>query len=283
MRVRLDRDTQLCASLSARPGKFGTRFHNFLFEALDLGFAYKAFATSDIAGAIAGLRALGFRGAGISMPFKETCIPLLDELSSEAQAIGAVNTIVQTEGRLHGYNTDVLAVRQLLATRLADERPPFLLRGSGGMARAILHALHQAGFREGTVIARNEASGRKLAAKYGWGWEPELPTVSGSGGARYPLLINATPIGMHGTPAPSATAGLPFSLALIAQARWVFESVAVPAETGFLRAARDAGVPIRITGSDILVLQGVEQFVLYTGQRPEPELVERAAAFAFSD
>ena len=80
-------------SLAARPGRFGSRFHNALYEMLGLDFVYKAFTTTDLAAAIGGVRALGIRGCAISMPFKEAVIPLLDRLDASAAAIDSVNTI----------------------------------------------------------------------------------------------------------------------------------------------------------------------------------------------
>jgi shikimate dehydrogenase len=110
MELHINKDTQLCMSLAARPGNFGTRFHNFLHRELGLNFIYKAFTTRDIGSAIGGIRALGIRGCAISMPFKEACIEYLDELDASAKGIMSVNTIVNTDGYLKAYNTDYTAV-----------------------------------------------------------------------------------------------------------------------------------------------------------------------------
>ena len=69
----INKDTQLCMSLSGRPGNFGTTFHNYLYQKLGLNFIYKAFTTTDIESAVKGIRALGMRGCAVSMPFKESC------------------------------------------------------------------------------------------------------------------------------------------------------------------------------------------------------------------
>ncbi len=97
MQMNPNRDTQLCMSLSGRPGNFGLRFHNHLYEQLGLNFYYKAFSSQDLPGAVGGIRALGIRGCGVSMPFKEACIALVDELDASAAAIQSINTIVNTE------------------------------------------------------------------------------------------------------------------------------------------------------------------------------------------
>jgi shikimate dehydrogenase len=270
MELHVNRDTRLCMSLSGRPGNFGTRFQNFLYRELGLNFIYKAFTTQDLLSAIGGIRALGIRGCAISMPFKEACIEFLDELDSSARGIESVNTIVNEGGKLTGYNTDYWAVRSLLQTRKIPPSTRFALRGSGGMAKAVARALSDLGFRDGLIVGRNEATGSALAARDGYRWRREL------GDEKAGLLINVTPIGMSG----GAEAGdLAFSEEAIARTECVFDVVAIPPETPLLRRARALGKPT-ISGAEVIVLQAVEQFVLYTGVRPEPELIDRAAAFA---
>ena len=90
-RPMLNKDTTLCISLAARPSNFGTRFHNFLYDALDLDYVYKAFTTADITAAIGGVRALGIRGCGVSMPWKEEVIALVDEMMPSATAIAMMS------------------------------------------------------------------------------------------------------------------------------------------------------------------------------------------------
>jgi shikimate dehydrogenase len=271
MLLTVNKDTKLCMSLSGRPGNFGTRFQNFLYRELGLDFVYKAFTTQDLPGAIAGIRALGIRGCAISMPFKEACIPLLDSLDSSARGILSVNTIVNDGGRLQGYNTDYVAVAQLLRERQVAPALEFAVLGSGGMAKAVVCALRDAGFARGTVIARNQATGAALARQYGYGWRAELGSD-----ARPGLLVNVTPIGMSGGPEAE---DLAFARETVAAARAVFDVVAIPAETPLIRLARSLGKPC-ISGADVIVLQALEQFALYTGVRPDPSLVAKAAAFA---
>lgn len=266
----ISRDTTLCMSLAARPGQFGTRFHNHLYAALGLDYVYKAFTTTDLPAAIAGIRALGIRGCAISMPFKEACIPLLDALEDSAAAIDAVNTIVNDAGRLRGYNTDYVAVRQLLREHAIDPATPVLLRGSGGMAKAVACALRDAGFGEGIIVARNEAAGRRLAQACGYAWRAEAPAP------RAALLVNVTPIGMAGGAEADTLA---FDEATIEAAARVFDVVALPAETPLIRRARQLGIAT-VSGTEVIVRQALEQFVLYTGVRPDAAQVAAAAAYA---
>ncbi len=270
MRPLINKETVMCMSLAARPGNFGTRFHNYLYEALDLDYLYKAFSTQDIVGAIAGVRALNIRGCAISMPFKEASIPLVDELDPSAQAIDSINTIVNTNGHLKAYNTDYMAIAQLLADYQVSPDLSFALRGSGGMAKAVACALRDAGFRNGTIVARNEHTGRQLAELYGFHWAADIRDVHAQ------LLLNATPIGMPGGPEAEELAYTPEQ---IAAADVIFEVVASSGGTPLIRAAREQHKRL-ITGEEVFALQAVEQFVLYTGIRPDAELFARAAAHA---
>ncbi len=267
MAREIQKDWSLCISLAARPSNTGTRFHNYLYEALDLPFLYKAFAPIDITDAVRGIRGLPIRGAAVSMPYKASVIPLLDELDPSAADIGAVNTIVNTDGHLHGYNTDVIAVEQLLMSHHVKPDLPVALIGSGGMASACAAALARCGFAKVTVVARNRAAGTALADRHGWTWRDTAEP-------RYSMLLHATPIGMAG--APEATM-VPVEPRVVAAADVVFDVVAMPAETPLLVAAASAGKHC-ITGAEVMTLQAVEQFELYTGIRPPESLIAAAAA-----
>lgn len=270
-RLDINRGTTLCMSVSARPSNFGTRFHNHLYVALGLDYVYKAFAVSDIAGVVAGIRALGIRGCAVSMPFKEAVIPLLDELDESAAAIGSVNTIVNDGGHLKAYNTDYTAVQTLIARHGLDPAARVVLRGSGGMGKAVACALRDAGFADGVLVARNEAAGQALAARCGWTWQLDVPEIRPGD-----LLVNVTPIGMEGDPEAQALA---FTPAQIAQAGTVFDVVALPSETPLIVEARRQGRPV-VTGLEVVAVQALEQFVLYTGVRPTEAQVAAAVAHA---
>jgi len=266
----LNKDMVLCISLAARPSNFGTRFHNFLYDELGLNFAYKAFVPADLALAVAGIRGLGIRGCAVSMPYKESVIALIDDMDVSASAIDSVNTIVNDAGRLTAYNTDYTAVQHLLARHRVPTGLSILVRGSGGMAKAVTAALRDAGFTRGTVVARNEVAGRSLAELYGYAWAPAVGELTAD------VLVNVTPVGMSGGPDESFSS---FTEDTIAAATWVIDVVALPSETPLILAARAAGKPV-ITGAEVAVLQAEEQFVLYTGMRPSAEQVRRAAEFA---
>jgi len=265
----LNKDMQVCMSLAARPSNIGTRFHNVLYDELGLNFIYKAFTTTDLEGAVRGIRALGIRGCSVSMPFKEAIIPLVDTIEPSAAAIDSVNTVVNDDGVLTASNTDYEAVAALLVSHDVDARGRVLLRGSGGMAKAVVAAFRDAGFRDLTVLARNETTGTALAAQYGYRW-----AATDEGGAA-DVIVNVTPIGMHG----DAAEELAFSTDRVADAATVFDVVAFPSETPLIRAGREAGKHV-VTGAEVIALQAARQFERYTGVALAPEQVQRASEFS---
>ncbi len=264
-------------SISARPSHFGIRFHNFLYEELRLNFLYKSFAAASVHAfddGIRAMKALGIRGCGISMPYKEHALGWADELSPAAQQMGAINTLVNEAGvnetsRLIGWNTDALAVRAVLEKiPLSRESTSVLLLGSGGIARAFAWALRDLGFARVQVCSRNSETGSRVARDFGFVWVDSLGLPLAD------LLLNATPIGM--APLSSDHDPIPFTREQIGSAQWVIDSVASPPETQLVRLSQEAGKSV-VTGFEITVLQAVEQFVLYTGVRPNADQVRRAA------
>jgi shikimate dehydrogenase len=263
----LNKDTRVCISLAGRPSDLGTRFHNFLYAELDLDYLYKAFTTDDLEGAVRGVRALGFRGCSVSMPFKTAIIPLLDEIEDSAGDIDAVNTVVNDDGVLTGSNTDVQAVAALLGEHALDRSSRVLIRGSGSMASAVSAAFARAGFGRTTLWARNAEAGARLAERDGHRFTDVEPDAD--------VLVNVTPLGMAGADEET----LAFDPDLIRGASAVFDVVALPVETPLVRAARAAGLPV-VTGAEVHALQAALQFERYTGVALSRDQVDRAHAFA---
>ncbi len=273
--MMINKNTQLCISLAGRPGNFGTFFHNYLYQKLELDYIYKAFTTTNIEDAIKGVRALGIRGCAVSMPFKEAVIPLVDAIDHSAKAIDSINTIVNNDSSLTAYNTDYIAVVELLKENQIDPNTPFILKGSGGMAKAVAGALYHQGFKNGTIVARNSEKGSALANLYQYEYSAAEPSIDAENDT---MLINVTPIGMQGG---QEVNDLAFTEKNIRNASIIFDVVALPVETPMIKLAQSLNKTV-ISGADIAVIQALEQFVLYTGGRPSLELVREASAFARS-
>lgn len=270
----INKDTKICISLAIQTGNFGTLFHNYLYEQMQLNYIYKAFSTKKLKEAIGGIRALNIRGCGVSMPYKVECIQYLDEIDDSASSIGAVNTIVNSNGCLKGYNTDYISIKEILNRLMAEKKinlnSSFGIRGNGGMAKAVLRALFDTGFKNITIITRNEVAGRDLAELYNYSYQLDNLSVNAN------VLINATSIGMANSESSEL---LSFDIEAINQASVVCDVVAIPVETPLIQESRRQKKHI-ILGDEIATIQALEQFVLYTGTRPTFELAKDANDFA---
>ncbi|MFT4185817.1 MAG: shikimate 5-dehydrogenase [Micrococcaceae bacterium] len=266
----ITKDTTLNGSFAANPSNVGTRFHNYLYENLGLPFVYKAFSPVEIKGAVTAIRALPMRGAAVSMPFKEQVIELIDEMDKSATAIQSVNTIVNDNGKLTGYNTDYSAVKDLVEAELVPvtgKDITVVIQGSGGMAKAVTAAFKDAGFTKVTILARNEKTGNELAKEYGFEYTQKPISAD--------VLVNVTPKGMSGKFAEE----LAFAEDLVKHAKFIFDVVAYPPETPLIKLAKELNKPY-ISGDSVHTLQSVEQFVLYTGKRPDAKLIQAARTHA---
>ncbi len=232
--------------------------HEAGYRALGLAFTYVPFEVRDLAGAVTGLRALGIRGVGVSQPFKQQVIPLLDALDPVAHRIGAVNTIVNDEGRLTGHNTDWIgAVRALEEVRsLTGAR--VLLLGAGGAARAIAFGLSERGART-TLANRDAAKAESLAADVGA--EP-APFAEVERAGDYDIVINATSVGQS-----DVGPGSPIPEAALSVGQLVMDIVYKPPETRLIEAAKRRGA-VAVRGVRMLLHQAAAQFELYTGRSP---------------
>jgi len=249
----------LCGSLSLHPVSTGAAMHLAGYRALELPFTYVPFAVTDLEGAVRGMRALGVRGLGVSMPYKQAVIPLVDALDPVAARIGAVNTLVNDGGRVTGHNTDWIgAVRALEeVTPLAGKR--VLLLGAGGAARAIAFGLRERGAAV-RIANRDRGKAERLAEEAGAEAAALDDAVFGGGDE---VIVNATSRGMAEVDARSPVPEEALRPGLV-----VMDIVYKPMATELVEAARRRGA-VAIHGGRMLLHQAAEQFRLYTGQ-PAP-------------
>jgi shikimate dehydrogenase len=243
--------------------------HNAAFDSLGLNSVYVPFAVHNLPQAVEGLRGLNLGGVSVTIPFKEEIIPLLDEIDDQARIIGAVNTVVNREGRLWGTNTDWQGALAALREEINLAGQQVLILGAGGAGRAIVYAVRQAG-GEVSVADEDEARARTLAREFG------AASVPLAQAAREPatVLINATPVGM----APQAEA-IPLDPDSLSKFSVVMDIVYKPLRTRLLREAAAHGCRC-IDGLQMLVHQGARQFELFTGQPAPVEIMRRAALAA---
>ena len=239
--------------------------HNSALTQTGLNGIYIAFRVKDIAAAVDGIRGLGIRGASITIPHKVSVMKYLDEVDAPAAKIGAVNTIVNRHGVLHGYNTDCPGAVTALLEKIIIKDKQVAIVGAGGGARAIGFGIHQEGGRL-TIINRSGQRGEKLADDLGCDFKllAEVKKLS------YDIVINATPIGM--TPLEDRT---PVKPELLEAGTVVMDTVYNPLKTRLLRDAEKAGCRT-IDGVSMLVHQGAVQFEMWTSQKAPVEIMRRA-------
>jgi shikimate dehydrogenase len=222
-----------------------------------------------LAQAVAGLRGLGIGGVSVTIPFKEEIIPLLDELDPQAAAIGAVNSVVNRDGRLTGFNTDWLGAMTALTAKVSLKGRHVLILGAGGASRAIAYGIIQAG---GRVSLTDVDQARAAALVKDLGGEAiPLKTVGDCPAA---ILVNATPVGM--TPDVD---GIPINPDLLGRFEVVMDIVYQPLQTRLFREAEAHGCAT-IDGLQMLIHQGAAQFELWTGKEAPAEVMAQAASEA---
>jgi len=261
--------------------------HNAAFRALGLDWRYLAFSVhpQDVSAAVRGLRALGFAGVNVTIPHKLAVYALMDDLSPEAIAVGAVNTVVVHDGRLTGHNTDAYGfLTALTASGYAPAGHPALVLGAGGAARSGVDALASAG---APVMIWNHNEGRvaALAADLA----PFVPAGSVRAIAathaalamaleEAALLVNTTPVGMTGGPVGSPLAGD----VRLHPGLTVFDLIYTPAVTPLLRQARQAKA-VAVGGLGMLVHQGARAFTLWTGCAAPVGVMQRSCTRALAE
>jgi len=205
----------------------------------------------------------GYDGLNVTHPCKREVLSLLDELSPEAEALGAVNTIVIRDGRTSGHNTDATGFAASVRRGLPDaalER--VVLLGAGGAGSAVAHALRELGCEELAIFDADAERARALARAVRGSALPR-PALDGFDG-----LVHATPTGMEGH------GGIALDPGLLHPGMWVADIVYRPLETPLLRAARERGCRV-LHGGGMVVFQAADSFELFTGVRPDRERMLR--------
>lgn len=264
MKAMIDTQTRLFALFGDPVAhSLSPRMHTRAFQEVGYNGVYVAIQVTDLAGAVRGLRAFNMGGASVTIPHKIAVMDFLDEISSEAQAIGAVNTIVNKNGRLIGFNTDSTGAVEALRTQTMISGHRVALVGAGGAARAIAYGIVRAGGHL-TIYNRTAERAQALAVdlKADWGKLADLAADAPE------ILINATSLGMH----PRADA-MPVDPAWLSPDMVVMDTVYNPLETALLREARARGCRT-VSGDGMFIHQGALQFEHWTG-RPAPLEVMR--------
>ena len=230
----------------------GIEVHYHLIEVAGAG-------REDLAAMLDGIRRLGFSGINVTYPYKEAVVPLLDGLSEQAAAMGAVNTIVVDDGRLIGHNTDAsgfaTAYRRL---GRQDGDQPVAVIGTGGVGKAIAFALAGCGVTHLWLYDVDRGRAEALAGLLGTRARVDIAASAEQADEGAAGIVNGTPIGML------PDRGIPIEPGAIQASQWVADAVYHPLWTPLLKAAQKAGATV-MTGRELSIHQAVDAFRLFTG------------------
>jgi shikimate dehydrogenase len=232
-------------------------FHNALFErhGLPLRYELMPLAANELAGAIARMKEGGYRGANVTSPHKERIVALLDELSSEARRLGAVNTILFENGRAIGYNTDGAGFARTLRDEPLRAGPhTAAVLGAGGAAASAVDVLLASPHLASLIIySRTLERAFSLAARFS---DDRLAPSTLDRFAPADLVVHATPVGMAAHPGALLNAEQLHGVGLL------YEMIYAPEETELMRRARSAGARI-VNGEGMLRAQAEESFRIW--------------------
>ncbi|MED4225851.1 shikimate dehydrogenase [Neobacillus cucumis] len=242
--------------------------HNDLFSLYNMNAVYLPFQVKEeeLKEAVNGLRALGAVGFNVTVPHKSTIMPFLDEIDELAASIGAVNTVVNQNGKLIGYNTDGLGFLKGLdeyVTKIEDHK--ILVIGAGGAARAIYFTLAKENPVQIDIANRTVEKAVELITECPYSITSRALTLEEAGNylGEYDLIIQTTMIGME----PN-TEEQPISLENINKQALVCDIIYNPLETSILRDAKERGAAVQ-NGINMFVYQGALAFEIWTGRLPD--------------
>lgn len=256
-----------CISIASRPGVLGTTLFGAGFSTLNIPWTYQARKVAnedELRSTISELREGNIRGCGVSMPWKTKVMPYLDALDPSAERIGAVNTIVYSDGRLRGYNTDYIAARRVYQDAKIGKGSRVLILGAGGVARAHIVALTELGAKV-TLSAREPGQMFTLVDRYDiepLDWEERTLWIGD-------VLVNCTPVGME------PDKGVPLDVSALRNVKIVADLVIKPPRTKLLISAEKAHRKT-LPGTLFALEQALEQFRIYVEREPPRDEMESA-------
>jgi shikimate dehydrogenase len=238
--------------------------HNAALKTMGVSGIYVPFRVQNLPLAVQGLRGLDIEGVSVTIPFKTEIMDYLNDVDDEALRIGAVNTIVNREGRLTGHNTDWRGLIRSMKEQMEIKGKTVVILGAGGTARAALYGVVKEGGHP-VIVNRTRGKARMLAQD----WECPYESLKNAGNIRADILINTTPLGMFPGEGESPLAGH-----VLKNFSWVVDVIYNPLKTKLLKDAEQAGCRT-LAGLDMFVHQGAEQLRLWTGHEPPRALMRQ--------
>ncbi len=260
--------TKICGSIAIKQSELGSIMHNTAYNNLGVNFIYIPFTVSHCKSAIEGIRALKFRGCSVSMPYKQEVMKYLDKIDPVAQEIGAVNTIVNDDGVLTGYNSDWIGAIKALKEITELKNKKVVLVGAGGASRAISYGLKKSQCNKVTIINRTVDKGKALADDFGFEFGGDIEKINEV--IDYDILINATSVGFF----PNENNSI-INEKDLKNDKVVMDIVIKPLETPLLEFAKKKNCKT-ISGYRMLIYQALFQIEKYSGKKAKFEVMEKA-------
>lgn len=245
---------EVCISISSSPGTFGETVHNSSYRFHNINFLYKAIKTKNLRSTVNSIRELNVRGCSVSMPFKEKIIKYLDKVDPLAKKVGAVNTILNTNKKLVGFNTDVYGASKALSHLKLKSTDSVLILGAGGVSRAIIVALKKMNIKKLTISNRHSNKSIKLGKLF----KCDVENWNNRNDIKSDILINATSVGML----KSKTA--PININSIKNFKKIMDVVVSNTDTAIIKEAKRLNI-LNVSGIVMTFYQAAEQYKIYTG------------------
>jgi len=242
--------------------------HNAAYKELGLNCMYIPLKVNseNLENIIQIIKALGIRGCSVSMPHKSKIIKYLDKIDEKSKEIGAVNTVINYNGKLNGYNTDYYGILTALNEIYDSKGKEAIVIGAGGIARAAVSALKDSGFKKISILNRTSSKAKNLAKQFNVDFleMKNLENIAGD------IFINATPIGTNNIEQKSL-----INKKLLKKFEVVLDVAINQQETNLIKIGKELNL-IVIPGHRIALLQAAKQFEMYTGQKAPLKVMEKS-------
>ena len=260
---------------------FSPQMHNYISKIMGNNYVYSAWDVDDIENAIKGVRALKIRGVNVTAPYKEKVMPYLDEIDENAQLLGSVNTVVNNDGVLKGYNTDADGFYESLVTKgIEITGRKVLIIGAGGVVQPTVIRFTQAKPESITVVNRTPERAQmiKKAVLEKTGFEIQMEINS----LDFDVVINTTSAGMAHQKEVLPTDAIEGidNLDFINSKTSVVDMIYNPEETLFLKEARERGAKT-VNGLGMLIYQGLIAYELFTETKLPADIYDKVVENIF--
>ena len=256
--MNINKETQLFISASQNPGNFGATIYNQLFDVYNINAVYLPRKITDEIKLIEAIKTLNIRGCSVTMPLKSKVGKYLDRLDEISKKTGSVNTILNNDGILCGYNTDYYGALDII---LSLKPQSTLIYGAGSVTNSVILALQDSGCKNISVVARRVDKAKEIADKFGIEYIDKVESIN----RHFELLINTTPASIEKEHE---------MYSLLPYVDTVFDLVVYPTKTELITISQNMGCKT-VEGIEMSKKQLKKQFEIYTGVECEIDIINK--------